>query len=303
MRNKQINSKEAKMSNYPEYIKQMDNEFWLIEDETTSLDIFYKIKEIIFSEQSQYQHIMILDSYDFGRMLVLDGAIQTTARDGFIYNEMISHIPMNIHPKPKRILIIGGGDCGTAREVAKYSQAEQIDMVEIDEMVVKVCLEHLSEVSGNLSDPRVNFIFQDGIKFVKNIVNPEDFYDVIIVDSSDPVGPAIPLFGLDFYKSLYNILKNDGLMVCQSESPIFHFETMKQTYKRLCSLFPITRPYTTVVPTYPGGMWSFTLASKKYGDTNPSQFDKENKKTKYVNSEILKQCFALPEFVRSRLVV
>ena len=246
---------------------------------------------------------MILDSYDFGRMLVLDGAIQTTARDGFIYNEMISHIPMNIHPEPKRILIIGGGDCGTAREVAKYSQAEQIDMVEIDEMVVKVCLEHLSEVSGNLSDPRVNFIFQDGIKFVKNIVNPEDFYDVIIVDSSDPVGPAIPLFGLDFYKSLYNILKNDGLMVCQSESPIFHFETMKQTYKRLCSLFPITRPYTTVVPTYPGGMWSFTLASKKYGDTNPSQFDKENKKTKYVNSEILKQCFALPEFVRSRLVV
>ena len=121
------------------------------------------------------------------------------------------------------------------------------------------------------------------------------------MDSSDPVGPAIPLFGLDFYKSLYNILKNDGLMVCQSESPIFHFETMKQTYKRLCSLFPITRPYTTVVPTYPGGMWSFTLASKKYGDTNPSQFDKENKKTKYVNSEILKQCFALPEFVRSRL--
>lgn len=293
---------EVEMQNYPDYIKQINNEYWLLEDETASLYVCYKIKNFIFNKHSEFQHIMILDSYDFGRMLVLDGAVQTTARDGFIYNEMISHIPMNIHPNPKRVLIIGGGDCGTVREISKYAKVEQIDMVEIDEMVVNACLEHLPEVSGNFSDSRVNFIFRDGIKFVKNITNCEDYYDVIIVDSSDPVGPAIPLFELDFYRSLHKILKNDGLMVCQSESPIFHFKTMKQIYKNLCSLFPIVKPYTTVVPTYPGGMWSFTLASKKYGDTNPSQFDEKNMNTKCVNKEILKQCFSLPEFVKLNLI-
>lgn len=286
---------------YPYYIKQIDNEYWLLEDETESLIIYYKIKEIILNLHSKFQHIMILDSYDFGRMLVLDGAVQTTARDGFIYNEMISHIPLNIHLNPKRVLLIGGGDCGAANEICKYNSVEQIDIVEIDEMVVKACLEHLPQVSGNLSDPRVNFVFADGIQFVKDITDPKDYYDVIIVDSSDPVGPAISLFGLDFYSSLHNILKSDGLMVCQSESPIFHNKTMEQVYNNLYSLFPIVKPYTAVVPTYPGGFWSFTLASKKYKDTRPEEFANVDRDTKYVNDGILRQCFLLPEFILQNL--
>jgi spermidine synthase len=312
------------MEKYPEYIKKIDNEFWLVESEADSLKIFYKIKDILFCRQSNFQHVMILDSYDFGKMLVLDGIVQTTSADGFIYNEMITHIPMNIHPDPKRVLIIGGGDCGVAKEVARYSEVKQIDMVEIDEMVVKACLEHLPEISGNLRDPKVNFIFEDGLKYVQDfrrqyaqdindrknekglyneIENNHDgiengLYDIVIVDSSDPVGPATSLFKPDFYKMLYNIVKDDGLMACQSESPIFHAKTMKHIYDKLYAIFPITRLYTTVVPTYPGGMWSFILASKKYGHVNPSKFDKE---TVFVNKEILANCFAIPEFVKKRL--
>ena len=289
------------MERYPEFIKQIDNEYWLAEFESYNFKVSYKIKSIIFSQQSKFQHVMILDSYDFGRMLVLDGIVQTTSADGFIYNEMISHIPMNIHPNPKKVLIIGGGDCGAAKEIVKYPEVEHIDIVEIDETVVKACLKHLPEISGNLCDPRVNFIFRDGMNFVQNLANrkdSKDSYDIIIVDSSDPIGPAIPLFEPDFYKSLHNIIKNDGLMVCQSESPIFHAKTMKQIYKRLSGIFPITRLYTTVVPTYPGGMWSFTLASKKYEHANPPKFDK---KTGFVNKEILEKCFAVPEFIKKML--
>ena len=149
------------------YLQQKGDEIWFTEIERDNMRIDYHIKEIVYSESSPYQHIMILDSHDFGRMLVLDDAIQTTALDGYIYNEMIAHIPLNIHPNPKNVLIIGGGDCGAAREVAKYPNIKRIDMVEIDEMVVKACKEHLPEESGNMSDSRVNFIFADGTAFVK----------------------------------------------------------------------------------------------------------------------------------------
>ena len=144
------------------YLQKIGNDLWFTEVDRNNLKIDYRIKEVVHSETSPFQQVMILDSYDFGRMLVLDDAIQTTALDGYIYNEMISHIPLNVHPNPKNVLIIGGGDCGAAREAAKYPDIDKIDMVEIDETVVKACKQHLQEVSGNLSDPRVNFIFEDG---------------------------------------------------------------------------------------------------------------------------------------------
>ena len=155
-------------NNLPKYLTKDGQDYWLTEDEYDFLKIDYRIKEVIFKEKSPYQEVMILDSYPFGRMLTLDGIVQTTAADGYIYNEMISHVPIAIHHNPKKVLIIGGGDCGVAREVSKYEQIEQIDMVEIDEVVTKACLEHLTEVSGGLSDERVNFIFEDGVKFVKD---------------------------------------------------------------------------------------------------------------------------------------
>jgi len=284
------------MANMDKYLKTVGNEIWFTEADRNNLKIDYRIKEIIYSETSPFQHIMILDSYDFGRVLVLDDAVQTTSLDGFIYNEMITHVPLNIHPNPKNFLIIGGGDCGAAREVAKYPGVERIDMVEIDEMVVKACKNHLKEVSGDLSDPRVNFIFEDGTSYVKQ--KRDYLYDVIIVDSSDPVGPAVKLFELEFYQNLYDNLKEDGLMVCQSESPVFYSEMMATINRRLKSIFPVVKVYLATVPTYPGGLWSFTIGSKKYGEPNPEAFDKE---TRYVNKEIIKSCFALPNFVKEQL--
>jgi spermidine synthase len=278
------------------YLQKIGDEIWFTEVDRNNLKIDYRIKEVIHTESSPIQQVMILDSYDFGRMLVLDDAIQTTALDGYIYNEMISHIPLNVHPNPKNVLIIGGGDCGAAREVTKYPNIDRIDMVEIDETVVKTCKEHLQEVSGNLSDTRVNFIFEDGTAFVKE--KRDYLYDVIIVDSSDPVGPAVKLFELEFYKDLYNNLHKDGLMVCQSESPIFYSEMMVNIYRRLNNLFPVVRVYMATVPTYPGGFWTFTMGSKEYREPNPDNFDKD---TQYINKEIIKSCFAIPEFMKKLL--
>ncbi|HZG71517.1 MAG TPA: polyamine aminopropyltransferase [Chondromyces sp.] len=275
-----------------QYLSKKNGELWLTEDERDNLKISYRIKDIIYEEQSEFQHIMILDSFDFGRMLVLDGVVQTTSLDGHIYNEMISHIPLCIHPNPKRILIIGGGDCGVAKEVCKYENVEQIDMVEIDQMVVEACKKHLPAVSGNLSDPRVQFLFEDGIRFVQKKKNE---YDVVIVDSSDPVGPAQALFEKSFYQNLHHALKEDGLMVCQSQSPIFHADVMKQTYQRVGELFKEAKMYTAVVPTYPGGLWSFTLGSKQHMDLISKKV--RNKNTYYVNEQMIQHCFSLPQFM------
>jgi len=278
----------------PDYLSKKNGDLWLTEDEYDNLKISYRIKDIIFDQKSSFQDVMILDSYNFGRMLVLDGIVQTTSLDGHIYNEMISHIPLSIHPDPRKVLIIGGGDCGVAKEVCKYDHVKQIDMVEIDELVVKACREHLPEVSGRLADSRVQFIFDDGVKFAKQ---KKDEYDLIIVDSSDPIGPAQALFEKSFYQSLHTALKKDGLMVCQSQSPIFHMDVMNQTYERIAEIFSEAKMYTAVVPTYPGGFWSFTIGSKKHIEPNPLKV--RNKDTQYVNEQIIERCFALPQFMIS----
>jgi len=282
------------MANYPSWIEEKDGVLWLTEDDREHLQISYRLKKVIFSEQSPIQHVMIVESDDFGRMLVLDGVVQTTAMDGYIYNEMITHVPLQLHPNPKNVLIIGGGDCGAAREAAKYTELEQIDMVEIDELVVKACKEHLQEVSGNLHDVRVNFIFTDGLAFAQQ---KADAYDVIIVDSSDPVGPAEALFEYDFYQNLHKALKKDGILVCQSQSPIFQQAIVKQTRNHFEKLFADAKTYTAIVPTYPGGMWSFTIGTK--GNViEPGRVHFKNVDTNYFNQGIFESCFILPEFLK-----
>ncbi|WP_203363676.1 polyamine aminopropyltransferase [Bacillus sp. REN10] len=265
---------------------------WLVEDDRDNLKVSYRIKEVIYTAQSPFQHIMIVDTYDFGRMLVLDGVVQSTEKDGYIYNEMITHVPLHIHPNPKKVLIIGGGDCGAAREVIKYKQVEELYFCEIDQLVVQASKEHLKGVSAGLEDERIRYLFADGIQYMKEHKNA---FDVIIVDSSDPIGPATQLFEFAFYENVFHALKEDGLMVCQSESPLFYREVMENTYDSLQQLFPITKQYLAVIPTYPGGLWSFTLASKKHETFIVPDVEQT---TKYFNQEILYASFALPAFMK-----
>lgn len=285
------------MTRLPKYLDSSQGSLWLTEDEKENLKLSYRIKEVLFEETSPYQHVMVLDSYDFGRMLVLDGIVQTTTLDGFIYNEMITHMPLSVHPAPRHVLIIGGGDCGAAQEAVKYDSVEQIDLVEIDEAVVRACKQYMPEISGGPdSDARIHFHYCDGVKFAKSERNK---YDIVIVDSSDPIGPAVQLFETGFYQSLFDILKEDGLMVCQSQSPIFHRDVTAQSYKRIRGLFPHVRMYTAVVPTYPGGLWSFTIGSKREIPA-PEQI-RFDKPAKYVNERVLQSAFALPVFVEQLL--
>lgn len=276
------------------YLQKINGDLWLTEDDRDNLKISYRIRDIIKSGKSDFQDVLILDSYDFGPMLVLDGVVQTTSKDGHIYNEMMAHVPISHHPSPKKVLVIGGGDCGVAREICKHSEIESVHMVEIDELVVRYSRTYLKEVSGGLHDPRVQFIYDDGVKFVSEV--PEATYDIVIVDSSDPVGPAVALFELSFYQNIHRVLKKDGLMVCQSQSPVFHPEILRQTYDRIGRLFPITKLYWAAVPTYPGGFWSFTMGTKHYDTMVEIHFDCN---TRYVNQKILKSCFDLPVFMEA----
>lgn len=284
---------------FGKHFERIDGDIWLVEDDRDNMKLTYRARGIISSRKSSYQQVDIVDLCDFGKCLVLDGVVQTTVLDGYIYNEMISHIPIVTHDNPKDVLIIGGGDCGAANEVLKYEEIKSVDVVEIDEVVVKECVEHLPEISGTTpSDNRVNFIFNDGVKYVKN---SEKRYDIIIVDSSDPVGPAVQLFSREFYKDVKKCLKEDGIMVCQSQSPIFNKDILGNTYRILNEYYPIVKVYTAVVPSYPGGMWSFTLASLKNDPAN-ADTSKLKHNTLYVNSEIFESCFKLPSMVKKSLI-
>jgi len=268
---------------------------WLVEEDRGKLKISYKLKEVLFHTTTPFQEVLIVDSFDFKRMLVLDGVVQTTEVDGYIYNEMLAHIPLVIHENPKKALVIGGGDCGVAYELTKYKSLESIHLVEIDEKVVIASKEYLTEVCFNVDDSRISFIYEDGRDYIQKL---KKYFDIVIVDSSDPVGPALSLFTKDFYKGVYESLKEDGLMVCQSQSPIFHLDFLKSLLSFLQDIFPKVKLYTATVPTYPGGFWSFALGTKKYTKIHK---EKLSLSTRYLNKDILESCFSLPFFLQKSL--
>lgn len=234
---------------------------WLIEEQTPSYQTRWRVREVLHEEQTPYQKLQVLELEDFGRALVLDGAVQTTVGDEFIYHEMIAHVPLFTHPHPERVLIIGGGDGGTAREVCRHESVQKVDMVEIDRAVIEACRKHLPEIACGMDHPKVNLVVGDGIAWV---ADHADEYDVIIVDSSDPVGPAKGLFNQAFYKNVFRALKADGLFVCQVLSPFFHQSLIRDVYGVVSAIFPITMPYLAVVPTYPSGLHCFMLGSKRH---------------------------------------
>lgn len=268
-------------------------DLWYTEFQTPNVGITCKTKKTHHTEKTEFQDLALIETEQFGRMLVLDGTVQTTIEDEFVYHEMISHVPLFTHKNPKKVLVIGGGDGGAIREIIKHPSVEKAVLCEIDGRVIEVSKKFLPEISCALSDKRVEVLVSDGIKYVQD--NKGQF-DVIMVDSTDPVGPAIGLFAVDFYKAIYEALKEDGIFVAQTESPFFHKELIKSVYKDISSIFPITKLYTCAIPTYPSGFWSFTMGSKKYDplETDISKIPELD--TKYYCPQLHKAVFALPKF-------
>ncbi len=278
-------------------------EFWFSERHTKNVKLSIKVDKQIFSKQSEFQRIDVFESPEFGRFLSLDGFMMCTEKDEFIYHEMITHVPLAVHPNPKKILVIGGGDGGACRELIKYDVIEKIDLVEIDEEVVKVCKEFLSKTACGFDDKRVNMIFQDGLKFVRKLENE---YDIIIVDSTDPFGPGEGLFTKEFYGNCYKALKPDGIMVNQHESAFYKTDAnaMMRTHKRIALSFPICRVYQAHIPTYSSGHWLFGFASKKYHpvrDMHEKNQEGINMNCHYYNKNLHKGAFYLPNYIEEML--
>lgn len=269
-------------------------ELWYTEKQTGNLGITCKITGTLHVEKTEFQHIAVIDTLQFGRMLVLDGMVQTTIQDEFVYHEMITHVPLNTHRSPKNVLVIGGGDGGAIREIIKHPAVGHAVLVEIDRRVVEVSRELLPEISCGLDSPKVTVIYDDGIKHVRE--NP-DTYDVIMVDSTEPVGPAVELFSGEFYRSIYNALKPDGLFVAQTESPFFNADLITSCHQKISQVFPLTKLYLASVPTYPSGLWSFTMGSKKYDPEDIDISAVPGYPTKYYTAEVHKGAFMLPRFV------
>lgn len=267
-------------------------ELWYTEKQTPSLGITCLIRETLCRQKTPYQDLAVLDTLQFGRMLVLDGMVQTTELDEFVYHEMIAHVPMQAHPAPRHVLVVGGGDGGAIREVLKYDTVESATLVEIDEAVIEAARKYLPTISCALSDPRVKILVEDGIAHVRKAVGQ---YDVILVDSTEPVGPAIGLFTEEFYADIYRALKKDGIFVAQTESPFFNRDLIRQVFSRVSRVFPLVKLYLASVPTYPSGLWSFTAGSKCYDPEKPGQ---KPVQARYYNTRVHGGAFALPGFVR-----
>lgn len=282
----------------------LNEDKWFSEDSKSLVPPRYtkiriKYKEILFSQKSPYQKIDIYDTYDHGKMLTLDNLVMVTERDEFFYHEMLSHVSLFTHPNPKKVLVIGGGDGGTLREVIKHSEVQDAHLCEIDEMVTKKSMEYFDFWDNVKDDPRVKLFFEDGFNFLER---SENTYDIILVDSTDPIGEAEKLFDISFYKLCYNALNDNGILVVQSESPHYNVDVIQSTIKKYKSLFAITNLYTVPIPTYPSGYWSFLLGSKNFDPlTNYRVGNYKAMNLKYYNNEIHKACFALSNYLKEAI--
>ncbi len=278
-------------------------DLWYTENHTEEARFSIKINRQLVSLQSDFQRIDIFESGEFGRILTLDGYLMVTEKDEFIYHDMITHVPMAVNPSISKVLVIGAGDGGTIRELLRYPNIEHIDMVEIDEEVVRVCKEFLPQTACGLSDPKVHLYFEDGLRYVRGKVGE---YDLILVDSTDPFGPGEGLFTKEFYGNCYRALKEEGILVNQHESMYYssYAASMTRAHKRIQDTFPIARVYQAHIPTYPSGHWLFGFASKKYDpikDLKAEAWNKLGLKTRYYNTELHLGSFAIPNYIKEQL--
>jgi spermidine synthase len=266
-------------------------ENWFSERYSDNLQLSFRVKDQLLSLKTDFQRIDVFDTYDFGKLLSIDGTVQLTEKDEFVYHEMISRVPYNMMKrKPETVLIIGGGDGGAAGEFIKLG-VKKIVNVEIDGQVVEVSRKFFPELYSSFSNPSVELLIDDGIKFMKK---NKGTFDLIVVDSTDPVGPAEGLFNIDFYKDAKGALKDDGLIVTQSGSPFYQPKGLSLAASGMKSVFKNIKVYTAFIPTYPSGFWSFTMGS----DAEIKPYFHNVSPGKYFNKGILDGASLLPEFVK-----
>lgn len=280
-------------------------DFWFSEMHTNNVKMSIRVEKQLFSGSSDFQRIDVFESEEFGRFLTSDGSVIFSEKDEFTYDEMIVHVPMAVHPHVKKVLVIGGGDGGVARELSYYSEIEAIDVVEPDELFVKVCRVYFPDNAKGLEDPRVTVYYRDGLRFLRG---RQDEYDLIINDSTDPLGYTAGLFTKEFYGSCYKALRSDGIMVYQHGSPFFDEDedACRAMHRKAYRSFPISRVYQAHIPTCPSGYWLFGFASKKYHpikDFDADRWKARNLKTWYYSANLHCGAFMLPKYVEDLLEV
>ena len=278
-------------------------QFWYSENHTPQVKLSINVDRHIYSGKSGFQRIDVFESGELGRFFTLDGFMMMTQKDEFIYHEMITHVPMAVMPDAKNVLVIGGGDGGTVRELTRYKTIESIDLVEIDAFVVEVCKEYFPSPPPGLDDERVRIFYEDGSEYIKNIIN---HYDIIIVDSTDPFGPGEELFTKEFYENCHKALTDRGIMVNQHESAFYDedIQIMQRTHTRISGTFRISEVYQAHIPTYSSGYWLFGFASKQLHpvlDLDTNAWNALGIKTAYYNTPLHIGAFALPNYVMDLL--
>lgn len=258
-----------------------------------------KVRRLVESTTSEFQRIDVIETDEFGKALVLYGSLMVAERDSGAYNEMIAHVPLFVHPHPREVLVIGGGDGGCVTNVLMHPDVKRCTICEIDGKVIEISRKHFPLLTAGLDDPRCRQIISDGKRFIETT---KETFDIIILDLSDPIGPAVELFQRPFHQAVHDRLNDDGIMVAQSESPLFNPETVSQMYVNLKEIFPIVRMYTCHMPIYPSGFWSFAFCSKKHhplDDFDAARYAQTDlSRCTYYNKDVHVGAFALPTYVK-----
>jgi spermidine synthase len=257
----------------------------------------YDVEEILYIGKSKFQEIKVIKNPYFGRMLILDDVVQLTERDEFFYHEMLTHVVLHAHPHPRKVVVIGGGDGGAVREVLKHKSIEKVYFVEIDEEVIKVSRKFFPNVSSGVDDPRVEIKIMDGAEFMRKRKKPD--IDAVIIDSTDIIGFARSLFTDEFFTSVKDCMRDEGMFVTHTESLHFHKDMVIEIQEVLKRVFSVVDLYTAPIATYPGNWWAFAVASKKLSPREMRH--KPSIKTKYYCDEIHEQAF-LPKGMYKKLM-
>ena len=274
---------------------------WIEETYQGSVRLGFKLKRRLFKGRSPFQKVEVVETAGHGRMLYNDGMAMVSERDEFVYHEMLAHVPLFVHPRPRKVLVIGGGDGGTVREVLRHRSVERCVLVEIDRMVVDACRRFIPSTAAALGDRRVEVRIEDGARYVRET---SERFDAVLVDSTEPFGPATPLFGPEFYRAVRSRLTEKGVVASQAGSPFYEPATVKGLVKILRPVFGRVSPYLFTNLTYPGGLWAFTFASRALDPVKglkDARVKAAKLKLSWYSPEVHRAAFALPPFLQRAL--